>query len=190
MTRCGIGRARRRRARRRGRRDAPARGGVHRGARPPRRRCRPPSAARPAPRPRPRARPSATPAPRRSSTKPRPNRSSVDSSRRQPAHAARVAGPRGLDIGRDLVGRLGRAVRHDDRRALVAVAQVNAEREPFAPHRRGERRGRIRRARHRPPGRARTPPAAACASAGDSMRERLPLASRTLRIATGRRSIS
>ena len=100
-----------------------------------------------------------------------------------------MAGTGGLNVGADRIGRLGRSVGHDHRRALIAIAKMDAVGEPFAGH-------------HLGIGAAEFVAGAVAFGAGledllrrrllrgDSMRLRLPVASLTFRIATGRRSIS
>src|SRR5687768_8260523 len=45
-----------------------------------------------------------------------------------------VARPRGLDIGADRILRLRSAIGHNDWRAFIAVAEMNADRVPFTFH--------------------------------------------------------
>ena len=56
----------------------------------------------------------------------------------QPRVRRTRARPRGLDIARGRKRRRRRAVGADDGRAVVAVTEVEAEREPLVPHRLGE----------------------------------------------------
>ncbi len=56
----------------------------------------------------------------------------------EPGMRRAVPGPRRRLVGPRLVGRRRRAVRPADRRVLVAIAEMDAEREPFAAHRLGE----------------------------------------------------
>ena len=71
---------------------------------------------------------------KRSSTNPRPNRSSVERSRFSQTCGRAMTGPRGLHVARDVVARLGAVLAHDDGRMLVAETQLHADGEPFRRH--------------------------------------------------------